>query len=281
VTPFLKWVGGKRRIRAKVLEAIGRVPDGATYYEPYLGGGAVLLGLLEAQPGTEAIAGDINSRLVDTWWAVQRHPSLLQEAVAEMFSDITEARYYEVRDAFNDAETDIVRTGARMIYLNKTGFNGLYRENKSGRMNVAWGKRVSVEPPLEQIQLVSRLLETVGIRKGPATHVVRDVDVVDIVYMDPPYVPLSKGSDFVGYTAGGFDHRQGASLASWCADRCARVCVSNSDTPATRALYASFEFERVQARRSVGKTAASRKRVGEVIATKTRKAPDQPSRPGA
>jgi DNA adenine methylase len=199
VRPILKWVGGKTQILDKVLEQFPTEIEG-DYYEPFVGGASVLLAVLPRVKG-RAYASDLNKNLIELYTKIQRDPEGLIRELEELEKDQTEQRYYEIRDLFNNNPTP-----AFLIYLNKLGFRGLYREGPKG-FNVPYGHpraKVSLCDP-ENVRQVSHALQSVEFRHEPYEQALARVTPRDFVYMDPPYVPETKTS-FTGYVRGEFDH---------------------------------------------------------------------------
>ncbi len=261
--PFLKWAGGKRQL---VPELLARMPARyGTYYEPFIGGGALFFA---AQPA-RAVLADRNPRLVRTWRAIQ---SQVDRVVALLQSyPIEESFFYAFRERPIDEAAEDAEVAAWMIYLNKTGFNGLYRVNKKrGTFNVPWGRyknpNVCDEPNLRR---VSARLEGVEILLQDFERVGAQAVEGDFVYFDPPYEPLSASSSFTAYTEHGFgpkDQERLRDLALTLKARGVHVLLSNSSAPLILDLYAhGFEVERIAANRSINSVGGGRGAVDEVL----------------
>jgi DNA adenine methylase len=282
--PFLKWAGGKRWLVEKHARLLPAAPRG--YREPFLGGGAVFfLRYAETRP---AVLSDVNPRLVDAYVAVRDH---VEEVIAELADHpYEEGHYYDVRARFNrHRDGDIVKRAAWLIYLNKTCVNGLYRENRDGEFNTSFGRYDN--PTIcdaANLRACSRALRGVEIRRADFDEALADVREGEVVFLDPPYVPVGGTASFVGYTAGGFSSgaapAQGGLFApapltdqqrlAATLDRLdhlgARWVLTNSDTPEARALYARWHVEGVQAARSINSAAEKRGPVGELVVTNRR-----------
>jgi DNA adenine methylase len=266
--PFLKWVGGKTQLLPKIRK---QIPEGFdTYVEPFLGGGAVLL---DAMP-KNAIACDANEELVNAWEVVKQLPEELMAALDEHRHG--EEYYYEVRSWDRDEKGLDLRTkvarASRFIFINKNGFNGLWRVNKDGHCNVPYARPPRVRlPAWDEIKAASDYLRRgVGLVHCQYFETLNYAKPGTFYYLDPPYAPKSETEDFTGYTTAGFSLAQHLELAEFCSQlkrRGAKFLLSNSDTPFTRELYQTYKFwiEPVAARRSVGCRADSRKRVGELL----------------
>ncbi len=259
--PFLKWVGGKSQILDRLLSL---VPNFAgTYHEPFLGGGALFFALRPRR----SILADCNRRLIRTYRGLRDHPDHVIDRLHE--SPYEKSFYLAQRDRPIDAETD-VDVAAWMIYLNRTGFNGLYRVNRNNQFNVPFGRHNrplicdeanlrACSTVLQRAQLFHDAFESVESRAQPG----------DFVYFDPPYEPLSATSNFTSYSSGGFtidDQRRLRDLALRLKRRRVHVLVSNSAAEPIYALYErDFEVHEVQALRKVNCRREGRGRITELI----------------
>jgi DNA adenine methylase len=198
--PFLKWAGGKTQLSDDLLD---RMPlSFNTYHEPFVGSGALFFRLYRDQKIKHAILSDINAELVDTYLAIRDNV----EDVIQLLSGFPhdEKFYYRIRD-MDPWSISIAERAARMIYLNKTGYNGLYRVNRQGKFNVPFGQYKSPKYlDKENLLAVSRALENVEILCTSFDTVTERAKPGDWVYFDPPYVPLSQTSNFTSYHANGF-----------------------------------------------------------------------------
>jgi len=265
--PYLKYVGGKTALLPEILP---RLPSEITptYYEPFLGGGAVFFALAVAGRFERAVLGDINTELVGTYAALSSNVEGVIRALKKHVYD--EDYYYAVR-AQDPSKLTVEARAARLIYLNRTCFNGIYRVNLKGKFNVPFGRYTN--PTICD----AGNLRAVGaaLRKQPVSLVALDFQNIvlpakrgDVVYFDPPYAPAWKTADFTAYTKGGFGSEDQARLrdvARKLIDRGVHVLLSNSDTPAVRALYKGFKIEEVRAPRRVNSKADKRGDVGELL----------------
>jgi DNA adenine methylase len=259
--PFVKWVGGKRQLLPWLLSMAPHIAG--TYFEPFVGGGALFFAL---QP-KRAVLTDTNARLVRTYLGVRNSVDRVIQLLDTYPHDRT--FFYEFRQADIDGASD-AEVAAWFIYLNKTGFNGLYRVNRENRYNVPFGRYVN-----------PKICDEINLRRcsaalARAEVMVDDFDAVDgrarrgdFVYFDPPYVPLSATSSFTAYTADGFGPEAQARLRDTALRLKARgvsVMLSNSSAPMVRSLYADgFEVTDVLATRSVNSKASARGAILEVI----------------
>jgi DNA adenine methylase len=260
--PFVKWAGGKRQllpaIRAGVPELQGR------YFEPFVGGGAVFFDLAPQR----AILSDANAELINCYVAVRDRVEALIGALRGHVYD--KDHYYRVR-ALSPDTLDEVERAARTIYLNKTGFNGLYRVNSKGIFNVPFGRfknpNICDEPNL---RACSARLARVAIHRRPFEAVLDDARAGDFVYFDPPYVPLSKTAYFTAYSDLKFDledQERLAQVTERLACRGVKVMLSNSDVEWVRKRYARFTMRNVLAPRSVNSLVSARGLVRELLVT--------------
>ena len=251
--PFLKWAGGKRQL---LPELLARVPAKYhTYHEPFLGGGAMFFALAPRI----AVLSDANLELVRSYVAVRDKLPGLVKMLRELKRGHEEwglAHYREVR---RRSPEPLVGGAARLIYLNKTCFNGLYRVNKRGEFNVPMGKWKKLPEicDLPNLAACSRVLSgevDLGHRDFRQSLLLPLAE--DFVYLDPPYAPLSGTSNFTRYTTGGFGAADQVELAGMVADlkKCGvKILLSNAGTQEIRDLYPEplFRVEEVRARRKI------------------------------
>lgn len=272
--PILKWAGGKAKLAGQIADAFHE-PCGGTYFEPFLGSGAVYLALKERGHIASAVLADANPKLVEVHLAVR---DVVDDVLAEIEALPKEdwrERYYDIRELYNLGPCSGPRHAARFIWLNRAGFNGLYRENRSGRFNVPVGRYTRLSIPDEaRIRAVSEALASAEVICADFESVIDRAREGDQVYCDPPYVPLSPTARFTGYCSLPFDlpeQKRLARIAQKAALRGARVVLSNHDLPVVRnELYPTARgFEHVarpRVARAISRAARSRQRVAEVIA---------------
>ena len=265
--PFLKWVGGKRQLLDEILP---RVPDNFdTYYEPFIGGGAVFFAL---EP-SKAVISDINSELINAYTVLRDDCHKLIKELDKY--DNTEEMYYAVRELDRDHKnyyntTTPLERAARFIYLNKTCFNGLYRENKKGQFNVPYGKREFVTIS-DESTLVSCADDLISSNTQIVTSdfgIITKSKPGDFVYLDPPYIPLSVTSSFTSYSKSGFGMMDQIRLRDICIDldnRGVKWMLSNSSADAVYSLYTGFNIDEVDAKRKVSASVSGRRKVKEVL----------------
>lgn len=276
--PFLKWAGGKRELAPQIIEKFGRL-DGR-YFEPFVGAGAILF----SNPSRVGnVVGDLNKELITTYRAIRDTPN----KVAEVLRAMPQGRdhYYRIRALDRDpsflTEGEPWEVAARMIYLNRLCFNGLYRVNSRNEFNVPYGKRrFDPDPEIMNLYLVSEFLSgdhdgssknPVDIREGSFETTLIGADVGDLVYFDPPYSPVSPTASFVGYQPTGFSRSDQENLRDLCISlsvRGVRAFVSNSDSEEIRGLYrdrSKFKIHVLQTKRRLAANPASRQPIREIL----------------
>jgi DNA adenine methylase len=292
VRPLLKWAGGKRQLLAAFRRFYPR--DFGTYFEPFVGSGAVFFDLHSARAldGRKVVLTDNNRDLVGCYRMVRDEPAgvvAALERLARGHAVESERHYYAVRDEFNRLRNELpARTtaytpvlAAMLIYLNRTGFNGLFRLNGDGRFNVPAGRyaRPRIFDP-DHVFAISRVLA----RRGVSISIARFDGVLtqarpgDFLYFDPPYAPLSPTARFTAYTAQPFtldDHRRLRDVAATLAARGCHVMVSNSSAPAIARLYeddvgvrnTGLRLFRLPARRAINSRPDARGEITELLLT--------------
>ena len=264
--PFVKWAGGKSQLLPQFRNLYPEPKKIHRYLEPFLGSGAVFFNVQALLQPSRALLSDTNAELIDTFLAVRDEVDDLIELLRQHHKRHSESYYYEVRA---QPPQDGAARAARLIYLNKTGFNGLYRVNSRGIFNVPFGHRIN--PTI----LSEALLRTASAALKSTELHARDFRALstvarkgDFIYLDPPYQPLSKTASFTSYTSGSFGEQDQRDLASLYADLDRRGCLlmlSNSDTPLIRELYADFCICRVSARRMINSDGKKRGPISEVV----------------
>ncbi len=266
--PFLKWAGGKTQL---VDELTRRMPAYfGNYHEPFLGGGALFFKLYREGRIRHAVISDLNAELVDTYIAIRDHVDDVIGLLSKFPHD--KDFYYRLRSQ-DPAKMELPKRAARMIYLNKTGYNGLYRVNRQGEFNVPFGSYKSPQYcDTENLRAVSKALRGVEIICASFETVLERANAGDLVYFDPPYAPLSRTSNFTSYHANGFSAQDQEKLRDVCKElgkRNVNVMLSNSSAEMIRALYASphFVIGEVQANRAINCNGQRRGKLIELIVT--------------
>ncbi|MDO5088559.1 MAG: DNA adenine methylase [Leptotrichiaceae bacterium] len=268
ISPILKWVGGKRQILSEIMPLINK--KYSTYVEPFVGGGAVLF---ELQP-KKAIINDLNKELINVYMTVRDFPEELIEELKKHDEQNTEKYFYKLRalDRESDYETiSNIEKAARIVYLNKTCYNGLYRVNSAGQFNTPYGKYKNPNIVNESaIRAISKYFREVNIeiRQGDYKEILKGLRKSSFVYLDPPYMPISSSSSFTGYTENGFSYEQQVILKQEC-DKLRKKGISflqsNSDCSEIRELYKEYEIKSVKAKRSINSIGNKRGEINEVL----------------
>lgn len=273
--PFIKWAGGKRRL---VPELIRRAPAGfGRYHEPFMGGAALFFGLTTERVSSGvpadrpwATLSDTNLRLVRTFRAVRDDVEGVIARLEDYAVGHDSDQYYAVRAlAVDEMELD-ADVAAWFIYLNKTGFNGLYRVNRKGGFNVPIGRYKNPRVcDADNLRAASRALQSTEVLHETFDAVLDRAEPGDLVYFDPPYVPASTTASFTSYTKVGFsleDQRRLRDVAHALKERGVSVLLSNSDTPPVRSLYRrGFTKRQVMMTRAINSKASKRGAVAELI----------------
>lgn len=270
--PFVKWVGGKRQL-LKQFRDLGLYPPELfdpttnTYYEPFVGGGAVFFDLLPER----AELSDLNRELVVTYNVIKNN---IDELIFSLKQHIYDKEYYlEVR-AKNVNKLSDIEVASRFIFLNRTGFNGLYRVNKKGQFNVPFGRYSNpVICDEENLRRVSRELQNVIIKHQDYTSVLKNAQKGDFIYFDPPYYPLNRTSSFTAYTSESFLEKEQTELRDTFVELHKRGCyimLSNSDTPFINDLYSEIDgatIHKITAGRAINSKGSGRGKITELLVT--------------
>lgn len=264
--PFVKWAGGKRQLipilNQNLPESFG------TYYEPFLGGGALLFHILTDKNGQKCSISDLNSDLVLAYTTIRDRIDALIISLKnheKNYQKNSESYYYSIRE--NNPRSEIEKT-SRLIFLNRTCFNGLYRVNSKGKFNVPLGKYSNPNIVNEEnIRAVSHILQSsrISIKCRDFEAVLRDAKKGDLIYFDPPYQPVSATANFTSYTTKDFTYDDLTRLAELCLkldSRGCKVLLSNSDSKEVTDIFAKnpWKIARIEANRSINSN--SKKRTG-------------------
>jgi len=268
--PFLKWVGGKGQLIPQMERFFPL--EFNDYYEPFVGAGAVFFWLYRNKKlKDQIILNDKNSELINCYRVIKDDPEAL---ISDLKKHKYEKEYYmDIRNADRNLErfdkwTDI-KKASRTIYLNKTCFNGLYRLNKKGQFNVPMGKYKN--PTIcdeDNLRAIHKALENVTIVCGDFQDCLKDVEVDDFVYFDPPYHPLSATARFTSYTRDKFtkkDQRRVYGSFRYLSKRECYALLSNSYCDFVLDLYKKFYIETIMAKRSINRDADKRGKIREIL----------------
>ena len=267
LSPMLKWVGGKRQLLPDIVPMINK--KAPLYVEPFIGGGAVLFNM---QP-KKAIINDYNQELINVYITVRDNLEELLDELRIHEENNSSDYYYEIRAldrAEEFAQMSNVEKAARIIYLNKTCYNGLYRVNMAGQFNSPYGKYKNPNIVNEAVlRAISNYFNTneITILNGDYKEVLKDLEKEAFVYLDPPYMPISSSS-FTGYTEGGFRYNSQVELKKECDklnEKGIRFVQSNSDCEIIRELYKDYKIKTVKAKRSINSVGNKRGEINEVL----------------
>ena len=283
ISPFVKWAGGKSALMPVILQ---NLPQGIfdwtidKYAEPFVGGGAVVLKLASKFSFREILISDVNPHLILTYNVIKNNVGELVkklEVMRELYLSLKEDKrrefYYKIRKEFNSGNLDDVKHAAYFIFLNKTCFNGLYRENKKGEFNVPFGKYK--EPSIFNrlnLESISSLLNSTRftIKCGDFEETAPFIDERTFVYMDPPYRPVSKTASFTSYSREAFGDEEQQRLARFFRrldKKGAKIMLSNSfsEDGFFERLYEGFRIKVVETRRSVSAKSSGRGKIKEIL----------------
>ena len=267
VQPVLKWVGGKRQLLPEIEKYIPSTYK--AYYEPFVGGGAVLFHL---QPKT-AVINDINAELINLY-------GIIKDDVEALITDLHKHRnesdyFYEVRKIDRDKREynrlSAVERASRVIFLNKTCYNGLFRVNRAGEFNSPFGSYKNPNIVNEiTLRAVSNYFNKSDIRFENTDFVqaLNGIKKGSFVYFDPPYDPISSSASFTGYDKGGFDRAEQQRLKELCDslnEKGVKFLLSNSSTDFIRDLYKDYKIEIIKAKRAINSKGDSRGEIDEVL----------------
>ncbi|PSB01962.1 modification methylase [Merismopedia glauca CCAP 1448/3] len=262
--PFLKWAGGKSQLWDEISR---RIPtDFSTYFEPFLGGGSIFFYL---QP-KQAYLSDVNFELINTYRVIRDN---VDELITDLKTHIHQEEYfYQIRN-IDRAEAyqnwNAIKRASRLIYLNKTCYNGLTRVNSKGQFNVPFGKYANPKI-VDENNLIAchQALKNAEINVGSFREIEQLVTSEDFVYFDPPYAPLSETANFTSYTQDGFGEEQHRELKELCdrlTEKRVRWLLSNSSAPWILELYQDYKIEFVQANRAINSKSEKRGKVEEIL----------------
>ena len=271
--PFVKWAGGKRQLRNDIYNNLPN--DFNRYFEPFVGGGAIFFELLTPS----STINDYNIELINTYEVIRDDVDSLIGILKEHKENNSKEYYLKIRemDRRDDfSKQNKVVKAARFIYMNKTGFNGLYRVNSKNQFNVPYGRYKNPNIVNEQsLREISKFLsnENIKILNGDFEHAVINAKKDDFIYFDPPYAPLTdEGNNFVSYTDKGFNHEEQVRLRDLFIELDKKGCyvmLSNSSTPLIHDLYKDYKenIQIVGAKRSINSKGSGRGKVDEVLIT--------------
>lgn len=268
--PFLKWVGGKRQMLSQYDEFFPKEYD--TYFEPFVGGGAVFFHLSPKK----AYLNDLNKDLIHSYETIRDDLGELTTVLEELEEDYLEGSkserkkfFYNMRDRYNSLENGDVEKTALLFFLNKTCFNGMYRVNNSGEFNVPHGRYKN--PTIldeENLEAVSLALRNTKFTSVDFEKAVKKAKKGDFIYFDPPYHPLNETSDFTSYSEDGFNKEDQIRLRDTFKKLDKKGCkamLSNSCTDFVKDIYSVYRIEEVAAGRSINSDGSKRGKINELV----------------
>ncbi|HGQ0030669.1 TPA: DNA adenine methylase [Streptococcus pneumoniae] len=268
--PFTKWTGGKRQLLPVIRELMPKTYN--RYFEPFVGGGALFFDLAPK----DAVINDFNAELINCYQQIKDNPQELIE-ILKVHQEYNSKEYYlDLRSADRDERIDMmseVQRAARILYMLRVNFNGLYRVNSKNQFNVPYGRYKN--PKIVDEELISAISVYINnnqleIKVGDFEKAIVDVRTGDFVYFDPPYIPLSETSAFTSYTHEGFSFADQVRLRDVfkrLSDTGAYVMLSNSSSALVEELYKDFNIHYVEATRTNGAKSSSRGKISEIIVT--------------
>lgn len=266
VQPVLKWAGGKRQLLKEISKYIPK--SISTYYEPFLGGAAVLFHL----QASKAIVNDFNSELINVYQVIKDN---LEELIDDLKKHKNDQDYfYNIRGLDRTSEfknLSSIQRASRIIYLNKTCYNGLFRVNQSGEFNTPFGKYKNPNIVNEiTLRAVSNYFNKSNIKffNGDFEECLKGIRRGSFVYFDPPYYPISDSSNFTGYTLDGFKKEDQERLKNLCdklSKKNIKFLLSNSSAPFILDLYKDYRIEFVGANRSINSVSGKRGEINEIL----------------
>lgn len=292
VRPFVKWAGGKTQLIGQINKYLPlELTDGKIerYIEPFVGGGAVLIDVLQKYDVKSAIAMDINADLINSYLVIKNNVEELikelaikEEKYKKLDNDKRKEYYYEIRTEYNSYELEDevinIKRASEFIFLNKTCFNGLYRVNKNNKFNVPFN---NAKNPLicdaENLRNLSKLIQNVNFICGDYQRINNFVDNKTFIYFDPPYRPLTGTSDFTSYTKDSFNDDDQRNLGRFYKEQSlkgAKVMLSNSNPKNVSLedkffdeIYDGFNLNEVMAHRNINSKGDGRKLISELLIT--------------
>lgn len=268
--PFTKWTGGKRQLlgelRSYMPETYGR------YFEPFVGGGALFFDLAPEK----AVINDFNEELINAYRQIKNNPAELINLLIKHKENNSKEYYLELRSVDRDGRisrmTEVERA-ARILYMLRVDFNGLYRVNSKNQFNVPYGRYKN--PKIVDVDLLYQISEylnenDIEILQTDFAEAVKDAQTGDFVYFDPPYIPLNETSSFTSYTHEGFSYEEQVRLRDTfkeLTERGVYAMLSNSSSPLVEELYKDFNIYFVEAQRTNGAKSSSRGKISEIIVT--------------
>ena len=264
--PFLKWAGGKYKLVSFIENNFPKTAQRKRLIEPFCGSAALSLAL----EFDEYLLNDINGDLINLYRVLQKEKQGFIDYAKQFFTpeNNTEKSFLYLRDLFNNSE-NIEEKSALFIYLNRHSFNGLCRYNSKGKFNVPFGRYKSPYFPETELQEFVKKSDRIRLSCDDFQAAFNQAQEYDIIYCDPPYVPLSETASFTAYSQNGFNLKEQKDLADYSeltAKKSEIVLISNHDTQFTRDIYAKAKLAFIEVQRNIAAKSESRKKIGELLA---------------
>lgn len=283
--PFLQWVGGKRNLLPEIKKYYRFEEEKIKYVEPFVGAGAVLLDILTTKKVEKALITDISPELINCWNTIKTKPEKLlffltkYKEKFQILENKEERKllFYQLREKFNNLETNSPEKAALMIVLNKKGFNGLWRVNSKGKYNVPFEIETKNQIIFEEENIIeiSKFLQNVEIKNAGYENTFDFIDKNTFVYLDPPYLPLDKTKSFTSYSKNGFTIENQIELADFIdkiSEKGAKFLLSNSDPKNIEPendffdkLYKKYYIQRIPVRRNIAAKKENRGIINEIL----------------
>lgn len=284
VPTVVKWAGGKQSLIEQYIPFLPKKID--SYYEPFLGGASFLLFIIKNKLANKYIANDINKDLILTYIVIRDNLEELLQELKQLKRNHSEEQYYKVRglktrktsslniddeDLVDKEELTNVERAARFVYLNKTCFNGLYRENSNGEFNVPMGSYKNPGIYHEKVfKKAAKLFKKVSLNCGQYKEITEQATKQDLIYFDPPYAPLNPTSDFTKYSKDDFNlenQQELARLFKKLDRKGVNLMLSNSSSQVMLDLYEDYNIHMIDAKRSINSNGKGRDEVKEILVT--------------
>lgn len=274
--PFVKWVGGKGKLIPELEKYFPKKFN--RYFEPFVGGGALFYEVIQKNNIVFSSINDINKKLIITYKQIQKNPQKIISQLKNIENEYKKLTleeqkeyFYTIRKKYNKENLDDIATTVYLIFLNKTCFNGMYRENSKGEYNIPFGDQKN--PTIcdeKNILAVSKCLKNTEINNLSFENAVEKCKKGDFIYFDPPYYPINATSNFTNYSKNTFGQEEQKRLRDVSAGLAKKGCfvmLSNSNTPFIKKLYKKFYINYLSAARSINSKGDKRGKIKEVIVT--------------
>lgn len=274
--PFIKWVGGKSKLVPELIKIFPKKFN--NYYEPFVGGGALFYEVKQNNNISFCNINDINKKLITTYLQIQNNPNSLISFLKSIEIEYKklplieqEKYFYSIRKKYNEEDLDSIAIAGYLIFLNKTCFNGMYRENSKGQYNIPFGDQKNPNICDEKnIMAVFDCLKNTKITNLSFEEAVKKCQKGDFIYFDPPYHPVNFTSKFTSYHKNCFGPREQEKLRDVFANLDQKGCfvmLSNSYTPFIEDLYCKFNINYLYASRSINSKGDKRGKIKEIVVT--------------